>query len=306
MRILVTGSSGFVGSYIVRAIAEAGHVARCLVRSSTKNERPEGENVEIVVGDLFAPETLEEAASGCDAVIHLVGIIQEDASRGITFDRIHVEGTRNVVAAARAAGVSTFVHMSANGAREDGISRYQSSKWLGEQLVRNEASFRSLTIIRPSLIFGESASGQPEFTSGLVRDLIKPFPVLPIFGDGRFMMQPIAVESVASAFVQAVIRAKDGRHLYEAGGPEAHSYESIVDIITIASGRKVRPKVHVPTALVDIGIRLAGWTGLVPVTRDQLAMLVEGNTCDHERIHSDFQIQPVFFAPESMPYLLNV
>lgn len=297
MRIFVTGGTGFVGTRIADRLKELGQEVRCLTRSGQSLD-----GVEVAKGDILDPSTLDGSMEHCDAVIHLVGIIEERPSRGVTFDRIYVDGTRNVVDAARKAGVRTFVYMSANGAREDGVSSYQKGKWKAEEMVRG-AGFESATIFRPSLIFGAPIEGRREFASDLVDQLIKPFPVLPIFGDGSFSMQPVAVDSVARAFADAATRPVAGVREYCVAGPEPIPYVELVDIITRASGRSTKPKVHIPVAFVRLGIELMGWTGLLPVSRDQLEMLVEGNTCDSDRFHADFGISPVPFDIETLSYL---
>lgn len=238
---------------------------------------------------------------GCDAVIHLVGIIREYPNRGVTFENMHVLGTRNVVEAALQANVKTFVHMSANGAGEHGVSRYQTTKWAAEETVKR-AGLSGWTIFRPSLVFGKPDPGRPEFASDLVRQLIKPFPLLPVFGDGTYMLQPVAVSSLAKAMVMAL----DGRFqgtVFEVAGPEAISYNDILDRLAVAVGLQPKPKVHTPIALVSAGIAALGWTGLLPITDDQLRMLVDGNTCDSDRFHDAFGLEPVPFDGIHLSYL---
>src|SRR5690348_9339935 len=110
MQIAVTGATGFVGRHVAATLVGRGHRVRALAR------RPEqarqllgGGALEVVPGDLADATTLATLVHGCDAVIHLVGIIAEAGPA--TFDAVHVEGTRRVLAAARAATVRRFVHM---------------------------------------------------------------------------------------------------------------------------------------------------------------------------------------------------
>ena len=163
MHVLVTGASGYVGSYVVPALLQRGHTVRALSRHPEPDER---EGVEAVHGDVTDPATLADAMSGVEAVVHLVGIIDESPSKGVTFQRIHVDGTRNVARAAREAGVTRFVHMSANGARADGVSEYQVTKWEAEVTVRG-MGFEHLVIFRPSTLFGDPGPDAGAFTLGL-------------------------------------------------------------------------------------------------------------------------------------------
>ena len=302
MKVLVTGGNGFIGSYVLRKLAGAGHSVRVLTRNSSSAAPAVASNdLELIEGDILDPRSLDQAMNGCDAVIHLVGIIREIPSRGITFESIHAEGTRNTVEAALKAGVISFVHMSANGAGQSGVSRYQTTKWEAEKSVES-AGFDRWTIFRPSIVFGRPDPGRPEFASDLVRQLVKPFPILPVFGRGDFLMQPVAVTSLADAMVQA-LDGPGANSVFEAGGPSVLPYTEILDVLAAAIGSKPKPKINIPVPLVSAGIALLGWTGLLPITSDQLGMLVEGNTCDYRRFHDVFGLEPVPFTVERLSYL---
>src|SRR5437899_1880172 len=116
-RVFVTGATGFVGRAVVQALRGEGYVVRCLVRRGSEPDLRGVGAIERVEGDVLAPQLLDEGMAGCGAVIHLVGIIREHIATNTTFYRVHVQGTVNVVAAAAAAGVRRYVHMSALGAR---------------------------------------------------------------------------------------------------------------------------------------------------------------------------------------------
>lgn len=302
MEILVTGGSGFIGSYILRKLASTEHAVRALLRDGSSDRLVvDADNIRPVSGDIRKPSSLDEAMNGCDAVIHLVGIIEEVPSRGVTFETIHREGTRHVVQAAVSAGVRTFVHMSANGAGPDGVSRYQTTKWEAEKIVES-AGFERWTIFRPSIVFGRPDPGRPEFATKLVRELIRPFPILPIFGDGKYLLQPVAVESLAEAMVSAMDRSfRDP--IFVPAGPEALPYVEILDRLTVAVGLQPKLKIHIPVLVASAGIAALGWTGLLPITSDQLDMLLEDNVGDFERFHDVFGLEPIPFSVENLSYL---
>src|SRR3990167_4875721 len=131
-RVFVTGATGFVGRAVVQALRAEGHLVRCLVRPGSERDLRGFEAIERVPGDVLAPQALEEAMAGCDAVVHLVGIIREHPASGATFYRVHVQGTVNVAAAAAAVGARRLLHMSALGAREGARSDYHRTKWAAE------------------------------------------------------------------------------------------------------------------------------------------------------------------------------
>src|SRR2546422_834744 len=115
-RVFVTGATGFVGRTVIQALRAEGYVVRCLVRRGSEPDLRGVEAIERVEGDVLSRQTLEEGMAGCDAVVHLVGIIREHGPTNTTFYRVHVQGTGNVVAAAASVGVRRYIHMSALGA----------------------------------------------------------------------------------------------------------------------------------------------------------------------------------------------
>lgn len=248
----------------------------------------------MVAGDLADSQALAALLNGATALVHLVGIIVEAGSG--TFQAVHVEGTRRVLAAARDAGATRCVHMSAVGARDEpAATRYSRTKWLAEELVR--VSGLSYAIMRPSIISG------PE--SAPIRALARLHrwsPVVPVFGDGRFPTQPVWVEDVALAFA---IAAEDPTlsGVFELGGPAVLSYQEFLQAIGRAAGHP-RPHVHVPLGFVRAAVKVFDVLGpAAPITSDQLQMLVEGSTTPHNAIESVFGIRPLPFEEGLGRYL---
>ncbi|MFA5515982.1 MAG: complex I NDUFA9 subunit family protein [Desulfuromonadales bacterium] len=273
MRVFLTGGAGFVGGEILRQLIEAGHLVRMLVRPGSESGLAIREGIEIRRGDVTDPATLDGALRGCEAVIHLVGIIRENPARGVTFERLHVEGTGHMLAAAAAQGVRRFLHMSANGTRENAESPYHRTKWRAEEEVR--ASHLDWTIFRPSLIFGEGS----EFV-GMLADLVRRLPVVPVIGDGRYRMTPVAVEDVAAGFVAALQTPAAVGQTYHCCGPADYAYDEVLDLVGAAVGRRRVPKLHQPVFLVRPVIALFDQLPRFPITRTQLTMLLAGNVCD--------------------------
>lgn len=300
MHVLVTGASGFVGKYILQALVDRGHSVKGLSRSIPESAAAWPE-MEWIRGDVLEPESLGKAMAGVETVVHLVGIIDEKPAKGITFDAIHQTGTNNVIEAAQKAGVRNFVQMSANGARRDGVSGYQTSKWHAEQAVA-AAGFAHWVVLRPSLVFGRPEPGQEEFCTRLVSTLLRPFPVWPIFGDGKYKMQPVAVENVAQAFAQAVDLPEAHGRTFCVAGPEAFAYTEILRRIAGGAGLSVKPMIRQPAALMEPIVTLfGGWA--LPISIDQFRMLLEGNTCDASEYVDTFGIEPIPFTADTLSYL---
>lgn len=268
MRVLVTGATGFVGGYICRQLLAEGWQVRGLSRSV---DEPLPDGVEAAQGDVVSGEGLAAAMAGVDAVIHLVGIIQEKGET--TFERVHVEGTRRVLAAATEAGVGRFVQMSALGASLEAESGYQRTKAEAEELVRG--SDLTWTIMRPSLIFGVGDG----FFSGTLRDLAVTAPVVPVVGDGDFPFRPIFIGDVATAFANALKLPAAERRTFELTGPQEYTLrELLVKVRDLL--RPGKPLVSVPLPLMRLGIVLFRLLPNPPITQDQFLMLQAGNTGD--------------------------
>ena len=298
MRAFVTGATGFVGRYVVRALLHAGHEVRCLVRSAAAPDPFLAGGVETVHGDILDP--LEAHMAGCDGVIHLVGIIRENVGRRITFERLHAKATAHVVREALQAGVERFVYVSANGVSAEGPTPYQTTKWAAEETVRN-SGLKHWSILRPGLIFGDPGPARDEFCSVLARQLIRPAPVIPIFGNGKYTFQPVYVGQVAEAAVQALQSEAATRQTKVAVGPEKLTYLQVVDRITRGMGLRTKPKIHIPLWLVQPILRCSG--NALPITADQLTMLLEGNCGDADKFFATFALKEHRFTEENLSYL---
>lgn len=289
MNVFVTGGTGFVGREVVAALHAAGHQVRCLVRAGSEDKLPQIAALERVVGDATDAASLQGALNGCDAVIHLIGIIREFPNQGVTFERLHVEATRNIVDMTVNSGVRRYLQMSANNVAEVAETGYQTTKWRAEQSVRG--SGLDWTIFRPSIIFGTEG----EFVKMLV-SMVKSLPVLPVIGSGRYEMQPVAVSQVADSFVRALDLPQTIGRTYHLAGPRPYSYLELLNAVSLALGKGEVKTIRQPLFLMRPAIKLFQSFHQFPITSDQLTMLLQGNVCDPFEWAADFDLEPIDFA----------
>lgn len=295
MQVLVTGGTGFVGREVLRQLHQAGYRILALVRPGSEAKLPPEVPVAIAPGEITDREALEAALSGCDAVIHLVGIIREFPRRGITFSRLHYEATATVVAAAQAVGVKRFLQMSALEPDSAPVAAYHQTKQRAEEVV--QTSGLDYTIFRPSVIYGP----EDQFVNFLRRQ-IERLHLVPIIGDGRYQLQPVAVWQVAQGLVKALTNPKAFNKSYNIGGPEPVSFNDLVDILARVLRRRV-VKVHLPVwPLRTVAHWLQSYPWF-PVTPDQITMLLAGNTCDPREFYEDLGLEPLPLAAGLAAYL---
>jgi len=264
--ILVTGATGFVGGHVVRALVDAGERVRALVRDAGSAEALDGVDCELASGDVTDTESIRAALEGCTTVVHLVAIL---TGRPADFERVMTQGTRGLLDAARAAGVSRFVQMSALGTSEatkDTVPYYRA-KWASEEAVRSSGLGHA--ILRPSFVFAPDGGALAQFAR-----IAKLAPVTPVIGKGTQRLQPIWADDLARAVTLAVRRDDD--LLVEIGGPDVVDWNAFWSQLKVAIGTR-RPTVHLPFWFMRPQAAILERLPRPPVTRDQLRMLQLGD-----------------------------
>ena len=262
MKILVTGSTGFVGPAIVQALLAENHDVRALAR------RPEGASqltslgAEVVAGDVTDPESLKAACAGCTQIVHLVALIQ---GRPDDFHRVMTVGTQNLIAAAKAAGVDRFVLMSALGTSDAPQVPYYASKLNEERDVID--SGLEYTIFRPSFIFGPGGGALATF----IRQ-VRLSPVVTVIGTGTQRSQPIFRDDVATYFTRAIADPRAANRLFELGGPDTVTWDELYRTIAEVLGKR-RRLLHVPFGVARVGAKLTERLPGAPLSVDQVTML---------------------------------
>lgn len=268
MKVLVTGGSGVIGEGVLLALLEAGHTVRLLSRNAERDVKSWPDGVEPFVANVSDRNSLQGAFDGCDAVVHIAGIVDEKPPE-VTFERVNVEGTRNVVAEAERAGVLRIVHVSSLGV-EHGESDYHRSKRVAEELVR--AAHVEWVILRPGNVYGPGDEVISTYL-GMFRTL----PVLPVLGFGDQKFQPIWYRDLAEAIVKAIDMPGIERRTLELAGDELTTMNDLAVHFERITGR-TPVRVPVPESVAALGIDLAGMIGVdLPINDSKLQMLVEEN-----------------------------
>lgn len=288
MNVLVTGATGYVGNYVVKALLEAGHAVTAVSRKGAKSSTASGKNlgtvtgVKYVVADVGSGSGVLDAVRGCDVIVNLVGIIAQRGEQ--TFQRVHVDGTRHLIEAAESLGIKRFVQMSALGAAAGAASRYSATKFEAEELLRK--SDLEWTIFRPSLIFGVG----DDFFGRVLKNLVAT-PVVPQIGDGLFPFRPVWVGDVAQCFAQALSNPATIGQTYDLVGPKEYTFRQLLDLEMDALGGR-KPVVPAPIFLMDLAVPLMQILGsFAPITTDQYAMLKAGNTADPTKMQQTFTLE---------------
>jgi uncharacterized protein YbjT (DUF2867 family) len=231
--VTVFGGAGFVGRYVVRALAAEGARVRVACRRPDEALRckPMGDVGQVVPVAVNVRDDASVAAAldGADAAVNLVGVLY---SRGRqNFAAIHHEGAARIARHVAASGVARLVHISAIGADIAARSEYAHSKGMAEQAVRE--AFPGAVILRPSIVFGPEDDFFNRFAA-----MARLSPALPLIGGGRTRFQPVYACDVAASVVATLARSEAAGQTYELGGPAVHTFRELMEIMLDEIGRK--------------------------------------------------------------------
>ncbi len=276
--VCILGGTGFVGRHIVSRLAERGIRVRIPTRHPQRHRDlrvlPQ---VELVAGDTHDPATLSRFFAGSDAVINLVGILNEKGHDGSGFQKVHAEFTAQALAAAEARGVRRFVQMSALKAdMPDPPSHYLRSKAAAERAVFATKAF-PVTVFRPSVIFGPEDSFLNRFAG-----LLKIAPFMPLArAEARFA--PVFVGDVADHFVNCLEDPETYGKGFELCGPRIYTLHDLVRYTGRLTGRR-RPILALPDWAGRLQASVFEFLPGKPLSRDNLASLSIDSVCTGETL----------------------
>jgi len=230
MKIAITGGLGFVGNCLARTLAAAGHQIILVTRPNGRKRGSESLQSGVIhaIG-LRDERKLAEAFAGCDAVAHCAGINREIGEQ--TYDNIHIAGTKNIVNAARKAGVKKIVFLSFLRARPDCGSAYHESKWAAEEIIRG--SGLDYTVLKPGVIYGRGDHMLDHLSHAFYT-----FPFFALVGMKDQLIRPAAVEDIARILRAALVEGRLSRQTVAVTGPEEMTLCAAVERVAHVVNRR--------------------------------------------------------------------
>lgn len=266
MRIAITGGTGFIGTHLAQRLITDGHEVVLLARSK-RSDKLSGTPSRFVASDLSDIAVLAKAFAGCDEVAHCAGINRELGDQ--TFERLHIEGTRNVVAAAQQTGAKKIVLMSFLRARPDCGSRYHESKWAAEEIVRNSGI--DYTIVKAGIVYGLGDQMLDHLSNSL-----HTFPLFATVGLKEKGIRPLAVEDLVKILDAALVKGRLTRQTIAATGAEELYLSEVVRRVSAVTGKQIW---LVPAPLwfhYGMAVIWEMTMKIPPVARAQVRILSEG------------------------------
>ena len=280
MRMLLTGGSGFVGSHVAERLSELGHTVRALVRpSSDKRALEKVGGLELVTGAVENRASLDDAVKGCDAVVHVAGLVKARSSK--EFFDVNAEGTKNLLDAAIAAGsVRRFVQVSslaAIGPSFDGspvaddasahpVNHYGRSKLAGELAVLGAAERIPVTVIRPPLVYGPRDRETLAFFTSIRHG------ALPIVGDGRNTLSVVYGPDCAAAIVAAALSDGPSGKAYFVEDGAVYVWREALEDVERALGKRAFLRKGVPVWTLKVAAAASQTWGKITNTAHMLTL----------------------------------
>jgi uncharacterized protein YbjT (DUF2867 family) len=290
--ILITGAAGYIGRHLVARLVAQSERPRCLVREMNRAKKIlPADKVELVQGATTSPASLDAAVQGIDTIVHAAFLTADrKQSAGNEYEKTNVQGTANLLKAAKRAGVKRIIEMGGLGTKPDKPGSYMQGRYLAEKMLKE--SGLDWTIIQPSVLFGKDAP----FIKGLA-DLIHTAPIIPLIGGGKTMFQPIYVEDVVTIIIKVLEEpARTTNKTYTIGGPAYYSFTQVIDAL-LRTMHKQRIKVPAPRSLVGIGAAvMEAVLPKPPLTKAAMILFTFDNTTDLKSVERDFGFTPTSFT----------
>jgi NADH dehydrogenase len=284
MRVAITGATGFIGGYMVRGMAAAGHTVRVLARPGRESavQHPPGQTAEIHVGDLTNPGSLKGFLEGVDLLLHVASA--HDHFTEAEMRSVNIGGTEALLNEAKRAAVDGFqlwvVSSAVIGAPV--YSYYRDSKRVQEKLIRG--SGLAWASFRPTLVYGV---GDQRLTAPFLRRCAKKSGSIWVPHDGLSKINPVHVEDVVDAVLRFFHFDRGVDCVYELAGPAGIPYNEFLDLTIAASGGRVKRR-NIPKKWADRFIFVKGL--FTDVTDDRRASAYFNLHHEHDISNAVFEL----------------
>ncbi len=296
--LLLTGATGFIGRSLTRQLVESGHRVRILLRPSPRTPSlPTGVPVEVAVTSLADVRGLRAALRGVQAVYHLASGEAEGGRANL--QAVDIEGTRNLVEAARDAGVERIFYLSHLDADRASGFPVLKAKGIAEDFIRKSGV--AYTILRGSILFGPDDA----FTTGLAMLIALSPGLLPLPAKGESLVQPLWVEDLATCLTWALEEPETINKTLEVGGSEALTLRQVVAIIMEVTRQ---PRLIIPWGIPSLRLMTMSLEAAFPrfpASVFWLDYLSVNRTCPVDAIPRVFGLMPARFASR-LDYLRGV
>lgn len=275
MKIFVTGATGFTGSRVIPLLLKSGYEVRCLYRESSDRSPLSQPEIEWATGDLSNPESLSSAMQGTDVLVNI-------ASLGFG----HAE---NIINSAKSVGIKRAIFISTTAIFTKLNAKSKSVRMQAESTI--QSSGLEFTILRPTMIYG---SERDRNMWRLIR-FMKVSPIIPIFGDGKYLQQPIFVDDVAQAVVSCLSNKNTVGKSYNIAGKHPLTYNAVIDTIADKLNKRIW-KIHIPAKPVVTLLNLFEKIRLpFPIKAEQVLRLNENKDFSYSEAERDFGFNPCSF-----------
>lgn len=275
MKVIVTGATGFTGPRVVPLLLQSGYQVRCLYRQTSDRSLLAHPEIEWAPGDLSDTSALTASMHGTNALVNI-------ASLGFG----HAE---SIVSAAKKAGIERAIFISTTAIFTQLNAKSKKVRVAAELAIEN--SGLKYTILRPTMIYG---SPRDRNMWRLIR-LIRYCPIVPVFGDGNSLQQPVYVDDVAKAAVNSLLRVETICKNYNISGKHPLTYNDVIDTIARQMNKRIG-KIHVPSRLVVFLLRLFERIRIpFPIKVEQVLRLNEEKAFSYEDAQRDFDYNPLSF-----------
>jgi NADH dehydrogenase len=280
--ILITGSSGFIGTNLVRELSKENKL-RCIVRK--KNQEPIN-NVELFYADLLNKDLLEEAFQGVNTVIHLAALTEGKPKKIL---ETNIQGTKNLIELSKKYNIKRFILLSSDNVILKNKGPYASSKSIAEEIVIN--SELNHIILRPNWVY--DYKGNKDLKN--IISLVKKTKIVPIIGNGEYKLQPIHVKDLIFAIKQALTINEN--KIYHLGGSEEITFNELIDEISKYLNLK-RKKLHLSTLLMKLLSPISG------ISKGRITEIIQDKISNNKEAIQDFNFNPVSIQ-ESLEKMLK-